>query len=223
MATVFDLRPQMRRDNVVLYHDIVCPWCYVGLFQAARLEAQFGIEITWLGAELFPPDLDGPPSNPGPRPAIVRDPNKPNRFDDFAAAEGVAMSDVRPGFVRSHRALLALEFAKTLGHRPFNELNTAIYKAYWEQYADIENIDVLRGIASSVGVDANAMAASVENEAHADQILPFDDGAYGAGVRNVPTFIFGANEVLAEANYDDLARALERFLGRVGRLREGTL
>lgn len=223
MATVFDLRPQMRRDNVVLYHDIVCPWCYVGLFQAARLEEQFGIEITWLGAELFPPDLDGPPSNPGPRPAIVRDPSKPNRFDDFAAAEGVSVSDVRPGFVRSHRALLALEYAKTLGHRSFNELNTAIYKAYWEQYADIESIDVLRGIAESVGIDAAAMATSVENEVHADQILPFDDGAYGAGIRNVPTFIFGANEVLAEANYDDLARALERFLGRVSRLREGTL
>ncbi|MFM2222924.1 MAG: hypothetical protein RLZZ78_1181 [Armatimonadota bacterium] len=223
MATVFDLRPQMRRDNVVLYHDIVCPWCYVGLFQAARLEEQFGIEITWLGAELFPPDLDGPPSNPGPRPAIVRDPAKPNRFDDFAAAEGVSVSDVRPGFVRSHRALLALEFAKTLGHEAFNLLNTAIYKAYWETYADIENIDVLRDIASGVGIDADAMAAAVANEAFADQILPFDDGAYGAGVRNVPTFIFGANEVLAEANYDDLARAMERFLLRVRRLPEGTL
>ncbi len=223
MATVFDLRPQMRRDNVVLYHDIVCPWCYVGLFQAARLEQQFGIEITWLGAELFPPDLEGPPSNPGPRPAIVRDPSKPNRFDDFTAAEGVPMSDVRPGFVRSHRALLALEFAKTLGHATFNLFNTAIYKAYWEQFADIENIDVLREIAKSVGIDDAAMATSVDSEAYADQILPFDDGAYGAGVRNVPTFMFGANEVLAEANYDDLARAMERFLGRVRRLPEGTL
>ena len=67
------------------------------------------------------------------------------------------------------------------------------------------------------------MATSVDSEAYADQILPFDDGAYGAGVRNVPTFMFGANEVLAEANYDDLARAMERFLGRVRRLPAGTL
>ena len=223
MATVFTLRPQMQRDNVVLYHDIVCPWCYVGMFQAYRLEKEFDFQVTWVGAELFPPDMDGPPSMPGPRLGNSKESGKPNRFNDFAQVEGVLVPDTRPGFVRSHRALLACEWAKSISHSAFLDVNTAIYTEYWQKFADIESLAVLESIISGVGLNPDEMRKAIQAEQSADQILPFDDPAYGAGIRNVPTFVFGANEVLAEANYTDLARAMERFLHRKQRLRAGTL
>jgi len=169
VSSVFELRPRVRRDNVALYHDYLCPWCWVGFLQAEALEAEFGIELEWIGAELYPPDLDGPPSNPGPMPP--RDPNREkDRFDLFCDDEKVAFPD-----------------------------------------------------GASVGLDPDALEESIRSERHAEAILPFDDPAYAAGIRNVPTFVFGANEQLAEANLDDLRRAAERFLIRRERLRPETL
>jgi hypothetical protein len=63
------------------------------------------------------------------------------------------------------------------------------------------------------------MIDSIRADRYTENIVPFDDEAYAAGIRHVPTFIFGAEEVLAEANYTDLAHAAERFLFRLERHR----
>lgn len=222
MSSIFDLRPRVRRDNIALYHDYLCPWCWVGFLQAEALEREFNIAFEWIGAELYPPELEGPPSNPGPLP--TRDPERPkDRFDLFCDQEGVAFPEPRPGFVRTHRALLGAEYARSISTETERAWHAAVYKAYWLECADIENLQVLRRIGQDIGLDPDALEESIATERHAEEILGFDNPAYAAGIRNVPTFVFGANEQLAEANLDDLRRATERFLIRKARLRADTL
>lgn len=222
MSSVFELRPRVRRDNVALYHDYLCPWCWVGFLQAEALEAEFGIELEWIGAELYPPDLDGPPSNPGPMPP--RDPNREkDRFDLFCDDEKIVFPEPRPGFVRTRKALLGAEYARSIDKRIERAWHEAVYKAYWLECADLENDNVLCSIGQGVGLDPDALMQSIAENRYASQILPFDDPAYAAGIRNVPTFVFGANEQLAEANLDDLRRATQRFVHRRARLRPDTL
>ncbi|MFM7321871.1 MAG: DsbA family protein [Armatimonadota bacterium] len=222
MSNIFSLRPRVRRDTVALYHDYLCPWCWVGFLQAEELEREFGLQFEWIGAELFPPDLEGPPSNPGPQPP--RDPARAkDRFDRFCDEESVDFPEPRPGFVRTHAAMLGAEHARAIDPALERAWHAAVYKAYWLDCADIEDIAVLRAIGESVGLDPDALEESIRAERHADAILPFDDPAYASGIRNVPTFVFGANEQLAEANLDDLRRATERFLIRRERLRPETL
>ncbi len=222
MSSVFELRPRVRRDNIALFHDYLCPWCWVGFLQAEALEREFNIAFEWIGAELYPPELEGPPSSPGPLPP--RDPHRPkDRFDLFCDDERVVFPEPRPGFVRTHRALLGAEYARSIDTETERAWHEAIYKAYWLECADIEDITVLRRIGQDVGLDPDALEASIASECHAGQILGFDNPAYAAGIRNVPTFVFGANEQLAEANLDDLRRATERFLIRKARLRPDTL
>ncbi|MFY7950951.1 MAG: DsbA family oxidoreductase, partial [Armatimonadaceae bacterium] len=190
--------------------------------QAEALEREFNIAFEWIGAELYPPELEGPPSRPGPLPP--RDPHRPkDRFDLFCDDERVVFPEPRPGFVRTHRALLGAEYARSIDTETERAWHEAIYKAYWLECADIEDITVLRRIGQDVGLDPDALEASIASECHASQILGFDNPAYAAGIRNVPTFVFGANEQLAEANLDDLRRATERFLIRKARLRPDTL
>ena len=69
MSTIFILRPEAARSNVVVYHDYLCPWCWVGFFQAKKLTEETGVTFDWVGASLYPPELDGPASSPGPRAA----------------------------------------------------------------------------------------------------------------------------------------------------------
>ena len=222
MADIFSLRPRVRRDNIALYHDYLCPWCWVGWLQSVKLRDEFGIDFEWIGAELMPPGMEGPPSSPGPQPP--RDPNREkDRFDLFCDEEGVQFPQPRPGFVRTHAALLGAEFARRQGTDIEWAWHRAVYEAYWLRCADIESVDVLRRIGESVGLDPIALAGSIASEEFAADIVPFDDPIYASGVRNVPTFVFGANEQLAEANLDDLRRAAARFLIRRARLRPETL
>ena len=210
MSTIFSLRPEARRDNIVIYHDYLCPWCWVGFFQAKKLTEETGVAFEWVGASLYPPELDGPPSSPGPRPETPVDPGVPkSRFELFCDAEQIFPPSPRPGFVRTHNALLAAEWAKQNGG--FDALNEAIYRAYWERCEDIEDIDVLAALAERPRPRRRVARRVGPRGRFDDKILRFDDGAYNVGVRHVPTFLFGAEELLAEAHYVELKFAAERF------------
>lgn len=209
--------------DIVLVHDYLCPWSWIGLHHAKRLQQEYGVTFDWRGGELIPPSMEIHPPAPKPAP----DPNAPppapapkSRFDLFVETEGYVMPNPRPPFLRTHHALLAAEWAWMEAHEGFEALNEAIYRAYWEERQDIADIDVLADIAASVGLNGTALEESVRSLRYEDHILPFDDDAYAAGIRNIPTFIFNGTEKLAEANYTDLAHATERFLVRAERIRE---
>ncbi|MBC8104061.1 MAG: DsbA family protein [Cytophagales bacterium] len=202
--------------TVTLYHDYICPWCWIGFIHAQRLQAQYDLRFDWRGAELIPPgmpyeaappkpaNLNAPPASPAPK----------GRFDLFVQTEGLVMPEPRPKFVRTHSALLGAEWAWHQGGDVFDRYNAAVYRAYWEQQKDIGEVAVLVKLAEEEGIDAEAMTRSIREERYNDNIVPFDDAAYATGIRHVPTFLFGAEESLAEANYSDLTHAAERFLFR---------
>jgi predicted DsbA family dithiol-disulfide isomerase len=123
------------------------------------------------------------------------------------------MRSPRPSFVPSHKALLGAEYAWIeAGSAAFDAYNEAVYRAFWERYEDISDLDVLVRLAAGAGLDEAAFAEAIRSERYADNLIPFDDPIYGIGVRHVPTFLFGAEEQMAEANYSDLAHGAERFL-----------
>jgi predicted DsbA family dithiol-disulfide isomerase len=205
--------------NVTLYHDYLCPWCWVGFLQAQKLKSEYALTFDWRGAELMPESIPFTPSPP--RPASPDAPPSPAkaRFDLFAESEGVVMPTPRPGFVRTHNALLGAEWAREEGPEAFDGYNEAVYRAYWERCEDISDIGVLETLTDMAGLEGKALAESVRANRYAGNIVPFDDDAYAVGIRHVPTFIFGAEEFLAEANYADLAHAAGRFQFRLERHR----
>ena len=198
--------------------DFICPWSWVGWHHEQRLTQEFGVTFDWRPFELVPPGMDFSP--PPPRPADPdAPPQPPGRFDVYAHAEGVPMRSPKPPFVRSHAALLASEFARAQGR--FDAFVEAVYRAYWERAEGISNLSVLETLAEGVGIDGAGLTESVRAERFAERIVPFDDPAYAIGIRHIPTFLFGNEEKLAEANYSDLAHATERFLFRAKKLHGG--
>jgi hypothetical protein len=60
-------------------HDFSCPWCWIGLHQAKRLAAEFGVEFNWLAYEIYPETMDFEPkpriqisNRPPPPPPLPR-------------------------------------------------------------------------------------------------------------------------------------------------------
>lgn len=202
--------------TITLCHDYICPWCWVGFHHARRLSEEYGVSFDWRGFELIPPGMDFAP--PPPHPVDPNAPPRPpSRFDQFLEIEGIPLRSPRPPFVRSHAALLGAEFARAAGR--FDPYNEIVYYAYWERHEDISDLGVLARLANEAGLDGRALAEAVQAERFAANIVPFDEPAYALGIRHVPTFLFGAEEKLAEANYTDLAHAAERFLFWTKKLR----
>lgn len=193
--------------KIPVAHDFICPWCWIGLFQAKRLEKEFGTEIEWLAYELFPDNLEwivsgGPQPEPDPK-----RPKTPSRLElAYAAEEMDPPTSERPYHMRTHNAHEAVEYAKTEGVG--NAFLEKLYHAYWEDGANINDPEVLEQLAKGILNDIPALRKAIAEKQFADKIVGFDDPAYESGIYNVPTFIIGG-ERYAEHAYRTLQKAVE--------------
>jgi predicted DsbA family dithiol-disulfide isomerase len=195
--------------TIAVAHDFTCPWCWIGWHQAERLKAEFGVTIDWVGYELMPENLPWPPPGP-PIPSDPRRPVTPSRLELAYAAEDLDRPHVaRPKNMRTHNALQAVEHLKPCGQA--NEFVGRMYRAYWAEGLEINSLEVIERLAAGLTDDWAAMRAAIEARQYTDKIVPFDDGAYAAGVFNVPTFFIGEAR-LAEQPYRTIARAVARWL-----------
>lgn len=196
--------------TVSVMHDYLCPWCWVGFFQAQKLQAEFPqLRLDWVGAELLPEEL-GPLPEYKPTP---KDPNAPpSRFDMLAQSEGVPLTENRTiGVVRTHFALEGAEYVKDKAPQLFDAYNEAVYRAFWERSEDISNLDVLAAFVRNIGLDAAEFTRAVSAKTYHDKIVRFDDNAYAADITHVPTFAF-RGERCAEAPYATIRDLASRFL-----------
>jgi predicted DsbA family dithiol-disulfide isomerase len=191
-------------------HDFSCPWCWIAIHQVERLAAEFAVSFDLCGFELMPEELPWEDGEPGPTP-ISNKPATPSRLALAYLASDVPRPPrgVQPHRMRTHRALLATEYAKSVGV----ELSFVrrLYDAYWLEGLVINEIDVLKEIAKGIVPDVEALVGSVESGEFEDRIVKFDDDAYAAGVFNVPTFFIGG-ERYAEQPTSVLAAAIRAEL-----------
>lgn len=201
---------QEKTLQVTIAHDYLCPWCWVGFFQAKRLKEEFPqISQVWRGYELLPEEL-GPLPAHDPHP---KDPDAPpSRFDVFSQAEGAPVPEGRTvGIVRTHNALEGAAYAQDKEPAKFDAYNEAVYRAFWERSEDISDPAVLDRLAAEAGLDTAAFRAAVSAKAYHGEIVRFDDDAYAADVTHVPTFLF-RGERCAEAPYATIRELALRYL-----------
>lgn len=201
---------QDKQLSVTIAHDYLCPWCWVGFFQAKKLRAEFPqIRQIWRGYELLPEEL-GPLPDFKPQPPDPEAP--PSRFEAFSQAEGAAVPAGRTlGIVRTHYALEGAAYAQDVEPARFDAYNEAVYRAFWEHSEDISDLDVLGRLAEGAGLDKIEFLGAVSSKAYYDEIVRFDDDAYAADVTHVPTFLF-RGERCAEAPYTTIRELAERYL-----------
>jgi len=197
---------RIMNSTIPVAHDFICPWCWVGILQAKRLEEEFGVTIEWLGYELFPEELEWPDY-----PAAAEPPaNKPpvlSRFEFLLAADDIEMpTAVRPRKMRTYNAHQAVEYAKTEGVA--NELVEVFYRAYWERGEEINDVTVITRLAEGVVKDTAALVEAIQAKKFKDKVVGFDDDAYASGVYNVPTFYIGEKRY-AEQPYSALRKAIK--------------
>jgi predicted DsbA family dithiol-disulfide isomerase len=198
------------KDTVIIAHDFLCPWCWIGFFQARRLREEFPhIKQDWRGYELLPESL-GPIPDYTPKPRNPDDP--PSRLDVLAKLDGIPIPEGRTiGIVRTHDALQGAEYVKDKAPDLFDTYNEAVYRAFWERSEDISDHGVLGQLASNAGLPGDDFLSAIKAGAYSAKVVPFDDGAYADDVTHVPTFIF-RGERCAEASYATIQGLAQRFI-----------
>jgi len=119
----------------------------------------------------------------------------------------------RDVIINSRRALGAAELARERGL--FDEMHHALFKAHWEGSGKLEDMEDLVRIGSSVGLDADELRTSIEEDRYAGVIDENRQIASSVGINAIPAHIFGRRYlVLGAQPYEALKRSSIAYRNR---------
>lgn len=196
--------------HVEVIHDLVCPWCHLGLRRLRRALERFeelDVRFTW-HAFLLNPDIprQGLPFNE----YLIRKFSGEDRarrifavIEEIGRREGVPFRFERmrriPSSVEAHRLV---RFAARKGRGL--EVVEALHTAHFAEGADIGDPDLLCRIAEGVGLSGEEVARFLGSGEEADAVHADNIRAHRLGISGVPCFIFGGRFAIAGAQEADV-------------------
>lgn len=193
--------------KVDIFSDYVCPFCYLGLPAAERLQRELRgrIEVEWKAFELRP------------EPSPLLDPQGEYLTRTWSQAVyplaeqrkmGLKLPPVQP---RSRKALEAAEFAREQGR--FDVFHEALFRAFFQDGRDIGQTEVLLKIGEQVGLDRDALRQVLATDRYKEKILQDQAEATRLGITGVPTYVVdGRYFVVGAQPYEALKQAVEKAL-----------
>jgi predicted DsbA family dithiol-disulfide isomerase len=115
---------------------------------------------------------------------------------------------------RSRLAHEAAAWARARGR--FEQMNEAIFRAFFERGEDISDAATLGRLAESAGLDSADLARSLDAHEHLPEVLADERRAEEYGLRGVPAFVAGG-ALLFGVQQADALEELARLAGKAGR------
>ena len=201
----------MKKLQVEVASDVVCPWCYIGKRRLEKalgqLEGEVDVKIRWLPFQLNP----GMPKEGMPRAeyrkakfgSLERSRELDARVIAEGRSEGIAFAFERiertPNTAAAHRLIALAEDQNTVV--------SALFRAYFEQGKDIGDPQVLDEIASGCGVRGWPERAP--------DVSALEEEVRAMGITAVPTFIFDRRSGISGAYpAETLAGAIREASGK---------
>ena len=111
--------------------------------------------------------------------------------------------------INSRPALIGEHYARTQGLG--NEYHDAVMHAYWHEAKSVDDLQLLKEIAVSVGLDGDAFLAALNQPAHEAAVDADIQLAHEYGLDAVPALIFGDKYLVMGAQpYKVLKQAVEQ-------------
>ena len=207
--------------NIDVYSDLICPWCFIGkrrLDEVLASPAGNDVDVVWRPFQLYPglprAGVDraeffkaryGPEADPGKTPSRIRAEAQSVGIDfNFAAVERV------PNTLAGHRLL-----EKCAGDRQ-HVLAEALFQAYFCDGRDVGDLDVLAGVAASVGFDREDTRAFLASEEGEKEVLEQIAAAREEGMAGVPCFVLAGRFSIPGAQpLDTMTKLIERAKERL--------
>jgi predicted DsbA family dithiol-disulfide isomerase len=136
----------------------------------------------------------------------------PSPIELRGRALGITFSRGRRRTSNSYLALQAAEFAAD--HGDGWRFHRAMFKAYFEDLADIGQVDTIVGVGKDAGLDAAELRAALEDGRYRELV---DEGlamSRRIGVTAIPTFVFDGRLGMVGAQELPAFREMMRQVGR---------
>jgi len=209
------LAPPKARLSVEIVHDLVCPWCYLGvrrLLRTLRRRPDLLFDLTWRPF-LLNPDM--------PRVGMSRSDYVVRKFGgedrarrlygsiaEIGRSEGLQFRFDRvrrtPSSVDAHRLV---RWANRFGGAA--DMVEALFAAHFTDGRDIGDIAVLGAIAASCGLEPMAVRNFLFSDAEIDAVHADNLRAHRLGINGVPCFVIGGHHAIAGAQEPEV---IERLL-----------
>jgi predicted DsbA family dithiol-disulfide isomerase len=208
----------MPKDNairVLVWSDYVCPFCYLERHVLDRIRREMGddVDIDWRSFEL----------RPEPEPTL--DPNAEYLHrvwsqSVYPMAEDRGMTlKLPPVQPRSRKAHEAAEFARESGL--LDEMNQALFKAFFEEGRDLADPDVLLEIGQSVDLDVDGLREALESNRYTQRVVEDQHLARQIGISGVPALIITAGAQAYLISGAQPYETVKDVIARAAREREG--
>jgi len=181
--------------SIVVYSDVICPWCYVG---KRRLEAALGgpgvpavLRLSWRPFELNP-DM--------PAEGVERKAYRTRKFGEARSAQldrnmaetgrelGIAFAFDR--MQRTPNTRLAHRLIWEAGRQQRQDaLVERLFHGYFEEALDIGSPEVLRTLAAESGLEVDGVDSALTDAASLDAVIDLEQQGYQLGIQGVPFFI----------------------------------
>ncbi|WP_435098594.1 DsbA family oxidoreductase [Halarchaeum sp. P4] len=201
-------------DQITVFSDYVCPFCYLGRqsldeYQESREEE---LEIDW-----HPFDLRSNQRNEDDE--IVRESGHDEEYYEQARknverlkAEHDADEMVvdRPKEIDSLDAQVASYYVKEhYDYETWLAFDESIFTAHWEEERDIGDVDVLADLAEEAGVDPEEVRDAVSDDTLREEVKAKFSEAHQKGVTGVPTFAYEGYAARGAVPPEQLRRLVE--------------
>lgn len=191
--------------TIDIYSDVMCPWCLIGYGQLskalAELEGEIAAEIRWRPFELNPDmaaegeeqeaHLQRKYRRPAEEGAALR-----GQMKAIAEGAGVSLSfegegEAPPAMMwntRDCHKLLAFALEQA-GPQMQTALKLALFRAHFNQRANLSDRNVLLDIAAGVGLHRAAAKAALDDPALEARVLAEEQQAWDLNISGVPAMI----------------------------------
>ena len=207
-------RPKARL-SVEIVHDLVCPWCFLGvrrLLRTLRRRPDLLFDLTWRPF-LLNPDM--------PRAGMARPDYVVRKFGgedrarrlyasiaEIGRAEGVAFRFDRIG--RTPSSLEAHRLVRLAArHGCADAMVEGLFSTYFTDGLDIGDISVLTAVAVSCGLDAPVVRRFLVSDEDAEAVHADNLRAHRLGINGVPCFVIAGRHAIAGAQEPEV---IERLL-----------
>ena len=209
------LAPPKARLTIEVVHDLVCPWCFLGvrrLMRTMRRRPDLLFDLIWRPFLLNPDMPRGGMSRPD---YVIRKFGGEDRarrlyasITEIGRGEGVLFRFDRlrrtPSSVDAHRLV---RFAARYGCA--DAMVEALFSAHFTDGRDIGDHAVLLAVAEAVGLDGAAAARFLPSEDETDLVHADNLRAHRLGINGVPCFVVGGRHAIAGAQEPEV---IERLL-----------
>ncbi len=202
-------------EEITVYSDYVCPFCYLGRESLDRYQAD---RETELRIDWHPFDLRA--GKRGPDGEIDHDVDDGKGEEYYAQARenvrrlqeeyGVEMADdLRTDVDSLDAQVAAVAVREEYDYETWLAFDEAVFEALWQDGRDIGDTDVLVDIAEEVGVDPATVREAIDDEQRREAIREQFEAARQRGVTGVPTFVYGEHAARGAVPPEHLERLVE--------------